>query len=71
MGRTIAMAIAEQPIGNCRWSRPGYRLFGIESDEQPESLWACVRRTRTRRPVTEAECADCAYWEPDAERPTC
>ena len=32
-----------QTIWDCRWSRPGYRLIGVEDHLQPEKLWVCVR----------------------------
>ena len=51
-----------QTIWDCRWSRPGYRIHGVEDHLQPESLWVCVR-TGDRRGVTETECADCPYWQ--------
>ena len=51
-----------QTIWDCRWSRPGYRLFGVEDQLQPEKLWVCLR-TGGRRGVTEEECADCPHWE--------
>jgi hypothetical protein len=50
-----------QTIWDCRWSRPGYRLFGIEDQLQPEKLWVCVRTER--RGVTEEECEHCPHWE--------
>jgi hypothetical protein len=56
------VATTLQPIWDCRWSRPGYRLFGVEDQLQPEKLWVCVRAER--RSVTEEECASCPYWEP-------
>ena len=33
-----------QTIWDCRWSRPGYRVIGVEDHLQPEKLWVCVRR---------------------------
>ena len=50
-----------QTIWDCKWSRPGYRLFGVEDQLQPEKVWVCVRAER--RGVTEEECATCPYWE--------
>ena len=57
-----------QTIWDCRWSRPGYRLFGVEDHLQPEKLWVCVR-TGERRGVTEEECDRCPSWEPLPEPP--
>jgi hypothetical protein len=51
-----------QTIWDCRWSRPGYRLFGIQDHLQPEKLWVCIR-TGQRRGVTEEECEHCPHWE--------
>ena len=50
------------PSWVCRVRRPGDRIHGVEDHLQPESLWVCVR-TGARRGVTEAECADCPYWQ--------
>jgi len=56
-----------QTIWDCRWSRPGYRLIGVEDHLQPEKLWVCVRGEH-RRGVTEEECENCPFWAalPDA-----
>ena len=51
-----------QTIWDCRFSRPGYRLIGVEDLLQPEKLWVCDR-TGVRRGVTEEECEDCPHWE--------
>jgi hypothetical protein len=51
-----------QTIWDCRWSRPGYRILGLEDDLQPETLWVCVRQGE-RRSVTEEGCAACVHWE--------
>jgi hypothetical protein len=56
-----------QTVWDCAWSRPGYRLFGIEDQLQPEALWVCVRGER--RNVTEAECETCAHWVASPEVP--
>jgi hypothetical protein len=62
MART---AIAtHQTIWDCRFSRPGFRLFGLAVPQQPESLWLCTRDGR-RRGVTEEECERCPHWEKD------
>ena len=55
-----------QTTWDCKWSRPGDRLFGIEDQLQPEQLWVCVRTER--RSVTDDECATCPYWEADPAR---
>lgn len=47
---------------NCAWSRPGYRLFGVDDQLQPEALWVCVRGER--RDVSDKECETCAHWVP-------
>jgi hypothetical protein len=58
------MTIAtRQPIWDCRWSRPGFQVRGLEEHLQPEEFWVCVRRGE-RRGVKEEECAGCPYWEP-------
>jgi hypothetical protein len=51
-----------QTIWDCRWSRPGYRLIGVEDLLQPEKLWVCVRGG-ARRGVTEEECEECPHWQ--------
>jgi len=60
MARTQAATM--QTIWDCRWSRPGYRLFGVGEHLQPEKLWVCVRAGQ-RRNVTDEECEHCARWE--------
>jgi hypothetical protein len=49
-------------IWDCRWSRPGYRLLGVEEHLQPETLWVCDRHGE-RRGVTEVDCENCPHWE--------
>jgi ribosomal protein L40E len=51
-----------QTIWDCRWSRPGYRLFGVEDQLQPEKLWVCARAGE-RRGVTAEECEKCPHWQ--------
>lgn len=51
-----------QTIWDCRWSRPGYRVEGVEEQLQPERRWVCVRGN-DRRGVTEEECEKCPFWE--------
>jgi hypothetical protein len=51
-----------QTIWDCRWSRTGYRLIGVEDHWQPEKRWICVRGD-DRRGVTEEECEHCPHWE--------
>ena len=58
-----------QTIWDCKWSRPGYRLIGIEDHLQPEKLWVCLR-TGERRGVTEEECESCPHWEAVPLAPT-
>lgn len=61
MART---AIAtQQTVWNCRWSRPGFQLFGVD-EHQPESLWLCLRNGR-RQEVTDEQCEKCPHWELD------
>ena len=60
MPKTATAAL--QTIWDCRWSRPGYRLIGVEDDFQPEKLWVCVRGGE-RRGVTDEECEECPHWQ--------
>ena len=60
MAHTTASTL--QTIWDCRWSRPVYRLIGVEDYQQPEKLWVCVRGAE-RRSVTEEECENCPHWE--------
>ena len=60
MGSNVATL---QPIWDCRWSRPGHRLHGVEQRSQPESLWVCARTPGRLRPVTDEECEECGFWE--------
>jgi hypothetical protein len=65
----IKTAIAtKQPAWECKWSRPGVRLAGLDDSLQPETTWVCVR-TGARRPVTDERCEQCPHWEADAFRP--
>jgi len=54
----------KQSAWECKWSRPGFRLAGIEETLQPESTWVCVR-TGTRLPVSDERCEECPYWQGD------
>jgi len=54
----------KQSAWECKWSRPGFRLAGIEETQQPESMWVCVR-TGVRRPVSDESCENCPYWQAD------
>ena len=51
---------------NCQSTRLGYRLSFVSESQQPEHLWVCVR-DGGRRSVTDAECGQCARWEPAEE----
>lgn len=51
-----------QTIWDCRWSRLGYRAFGIEEHLQPEKLGVCVLRGQ-RRGVNQDDCEKCPHWE--------
>jgi hypothetical protein len=56
MARTATMTL--QTIWDCRWSRPGYRVIGVDEHRQPEKLWVCVRRgERVGRPKRNARTA--------------
>lgn len=57
-----------QTVWDCRFSRPGYRLYGVEDHLQPEQLWVCVREGE-RRGVSEEECEQCPHWEEIPARP--
>jgi hypothetical protein len=65
---TITAVATLQAVWDCRWSRPGFRLAGIDEKQQPESIWVCVR-TGERVGVTETCCENCPHWEL-ADRPT-
>jgi hypothetical protein len=54
----------KQTAWECKWSRPGFRLAGLEESAQPESVWVCVR-TGERRPVSDERCEQCPYWQAD------
>ena len=64
----IAVA-TQQTAWECKWSRPGFRLAGIQEPLQPESVWVCVRTHR--RSVTDAECERCPHWEYDDHKNGC
>jgi hypothetical protein len=53
-----------QTAWECKWSRPGFRLAGLDESRQPETVWVCVR-TGERRPITEEKCEHCPYWQAD------
>lgn len=57
----MSVTATHQAIWECRWSRPGYRVIGVEDHLQPEKPWVCVRRERND--VTEEECENCPHWE--------
>ena len=65
MSRTPVATL--QTIWGCRWSRPGYRIAGMDDRFQPEPTWICVRDGR-REAVVERGCETCERWEPDTER---
>jgi len=56
-----------QTIWDCRWSRSGYRLRGVDEVHQPEPLWVCVR-SAVRKPVSAKECETCPNWEYEEPR---
>lgn len=54
----------QQTAWDCKWSRPGFRLSGIDEAHQPETVWVCVR-TGERRMLGEHTCDHCPYWQID------
>ena len=62
----IAIA-TQQTAWDCKWSRPGFRLAGVEESLQPESIWVCVR-TKVRRKLSDTTCENCPYWEAEEFR---
>ena len=65
MART-AIATQQTPW-DCRWTRPGFRLFGVGEPHQPESLWVCTRNG-LHHGVTDEQCEKCPHWEMDDTR---
>lgn len=61
---TVAVA---QSIWGCRWSRPGYRIAGVDERLQTEPTWVCVS-DGVRAIVPECRCETCERWEPAADR---
>ena len=57
----------DQTIWGCRWSRPGYRIAGLEDRFQPEPTWVCIR-DGVRTIVPESKCQTCERWEPDPNK---
>ena len=66
MSRTAVATL--QTIWDCKWSRPGYRVAGVQDHFQPETRWICVRGG-DRRCISEEECAKCPYWEMEPTGP--
>jgi hypothetical protein len=62
----IALATRKTPW-ECKWSRPGFRLAGLDESLQPESVWVCVR-LKTRRRLSDTTCDDCPYWQAEEFR---
>ena len=56
-----------QTAWDCRWSRPGYRVPGVQEQFQPETRWVCTR-TGERRCIDALECEQCPHWEYDDRR---
>ena len=54
-------------IWGCRWSRPGYRIAGVDDRCQPEPTWVCVR-DGVRAVVPESRCETCERWEPAPDK---
>ena len=65
MARTAVATL--QTAWDCRWSRPGSRLFNVSEPLQPENLWVCTRNGQ-RQGVTDEECEKCPHWEMDQGR---
>jgi len=61
---TVAVS---QTIWGCRWSRPGYRIAGVDDRNQPEPTWVCVR-DGVRAVVPEGRCETCERWEPAPDK---
>ena len=61
-----AIAVQQTPW-DCKWSRPGFRLAGLDESHQPESVWVCVR-TGQRRRLSEMTCEYCPYWQEEEFR---
>ena len=51
-----------QTVWDCRWSRPGHRVVGVDESQQPESRWVCIYNGQ-RRPVRDEECETCDHWQ--------
>lgn len=62
----IAVA-TQQTAWECKWSRPGFRLAGIDDTLQPETTWVCVR-TGVRRKLSETACDHCPFWQEEEFR---
>ena len=54
-------------IWSCRWSRPGYRISGIQEQFQPEPTWVCIR-DGFRAAIPESKCETCERWEPEPDK---
>jgi len=54
-----------QNMRECRWSQPQFCATPNTEERLPEAPWECVRTPGQERPVSEAECAGCAHWDPD------
>ena len=55
----------EQRVWDCRWAKLANDRARRPQDAGHESPWLCERETGAPRPVTEQECARCAFWELD------
>jgi hypothetical protein len=49
----------------CRWCQPQDGPTSSAEEDVAAAPWECVRTTGQERPVSDAECAGCEYWEPD------
>jgi hypothetical protein len=59
-------AIATQTVWDCKWSRLAAPF--VTHDQQPASIWVCVRVPGPAKFVTEDRCAACPFWEATDER---
>ncbi len=67
MART-AIAI-KQSAWECKWSRPGLRLAGVEEAQfNQKAIWVCVRTGTAASSLAETTCDQCPYWEADKFR---
>jgi hypothetical protein len=61
-----SVAHTPQAMRKCRWCQPQLRAAPHADGDMLDVPWECVRITGEERPVTEAECAGCAGWQPES-----